>query len=135
MVVGADHTRTGLRASYSQMGVDVFAAGKPIIPAPNNETMPFTEWFDNEEMGPFDAEGDVLWYKEFVFSGAECSDKAIKGESCVDGAQNMALDGATIIVCTRAYCTAEAGVGPDANEMFATKFFWFEDRTTQTRIE
>jgi hypothetical protein len=127
VVVGADHTRTGLKASYAQMGVNMFAPGNPIVPNPGSDAMPYSRWFDHRDLESI-GDGGEMWYKEFVFNGAECSESALKKEGCcVDEASGLdTLVGATIMVGTRTYALEATGVGPSKDELFEARVFMFE---------
>ena len=132
VVVGADHTKTELKASYVQVGINIFGAGQPITP----ESMPYSRWLSNLNLEPLEgsAEGSKLWYVEFALNGAKCSERAaMKDATCITDANDIAeqLVGGTVMIGTRAYALASTGVGPSKDEIFKCRMALFEEQTIE----
>jgi hypothetical protein len=132
VIVGADHTKTELKASYVQVGVNIFGPGQPISANPTPENMPYTKWLSNLELESLEGseEGAKLWYLEFAINGAKCSERASrKNATCIMDANEIKdlLVGGTIMIGTRAYALAATGVGPSKNEIFECRGALFEE--------
>jgi len=129
VAVGARHKRTVLRASYSQFGVNVYAAGgyspTPGVPP---DAMPFSAWFGDENLESLGGgEDDLLWYLEVPLSGADCSEAAREREGCcIMGATGLDLEGGTVLFGSRTYALEKSGLGASKDEIFEVKLFLFK---------
>ena len=94
------------------------------------DTMSYSKWFDDREMFSLANGGENLWYMEFVFNGAKCSDTAMKQKgTCIDETSDMdELVGSVIIAGTRTYALKSSGVGPSKDELFEARMFLFESK-------
>ena len=146
MLVGTDHTKTGLQASYAQVGLDLYA-GHQMYPTPPT----FTKWLSNPEFVPYGAHGPhgphgshgpydggasptsptstvpkVL--KDGTPKASTTShwlEFTVNGATCsedatIDGTcvrTNLNVKEGTVAFGARTYATKGAGLGPSKDEM------------------